>query len=82
MNASISYSDFDIVSFDNTETGAHFIWAGELYQKVATVVTDHDSSVAKNVNVIRPRDGEFFLFFGEEQIVPVDINIEVLRRQN
>ena len=80
MNASISYSDFDIVSFDNTETGAHFIWAGELYQKVTTAVTGPDGG--QNVNVIRPRDGEFFCFFGEEQVVPVDINIEVLRRQN
>ena len=53
MSANVDYSDFNVSTFNDTESGAHFIW-----------------------------DGEFFCFFGEEQVVPVDVNIEVTRRQN
>ena len=81
MSANVDYSDFNVLTFDDTETGAHFIWAGELYQKLKPFWCE-GAEILESRNVIRPRDGEFFSFFGEEQIVPVDINIEVTRRQN
>jgi hypothetical protein len=80
MSANVDYSDFNVSTFNEANAGTHFIWAGELYQKVKPRIADDGDSVTEHVNVIRPRDGEFFCFFGEEQVVPVDINIEVIRR--
>ena len=79
MSANVDYSDFNVLTFNDTETGAHFIWAGELYQKLKPFWSE-EVEIAESRNVIRPRDGEFFCFFGEEQVVPVDVNIEVTRR--
>ena len=82
MNANVDYSDFNISTFSDTENGAHFIWAGELYLKVHSFYPDPKTFGDDARNVIRARDGEGFTFFGEEQVVPVDVNIEVRRRQN
>ena len=82
MSANVDYSDFNISTFNDTETGAHFIWAGELYLKVQSFHLDPKTFGDDARNVIRARDGEGFTFFGEEQVVPVDVNIEVRRRGN
>ena len=79
MSANVDYSDFNVSTFNDADAGTHFIWAGELYQKLKPLWCE-DVEIAESRNVIRPRDGEFFCFFGEEQVVPVDINIEVIRR--
>ena len=64
MSANVDYSDFNVLAFDDTETGAHFIWAGELYQKLKPFWSE-EVEIAESRNVIRPRDGEFFCFFGD-----------------
>jgi hypothetical protein len=82
MSANIDYSDFNISTFNDTETGSHFIWGGELYQKVKPFHPEVKPFGEDAQNVIRPRDGEAFSFFGEEQVVPVDVNLEVKRRSH
>ena len=78
MNASIDYSDFEVRSFESMEQGIYFMWAGELYQRVA--IPGCPGKIDENA--IRARDGWLFAFFGEEQVVPVKVNIEVLRGGN
>ena len=67
-----------VCSFGEINVGSHFMWDGELYQKVNSFCAELSSGDEEIKNVIRSRDGEDFSFFGEEQVIFVKFDTQAV----
>tara|TARA_Y100000310_G_C20052195_1_gene521075 strand:- start:113 stop:385 length:273 start_codon:yes stop_codon:yes gene_type:complete len=86
MNTEIDYSDFNVKRMGNLDIGTHFLWAGQLYQKIEHCWVQ-EQNIKGNLetewiykNAIKVDNGKHFYFFDEELVVPVEAQIKV--RQN
>jgi|TARA_R110000824_G_scaffold310441_3_gene497740 hypothetical protein len=81
MNTEVDYSDFNLTIHKKIDVGRHFLWSGQLYQRIEPTwqsTKDPDSNQEYLFkNVIKVESGELFYFFDEEPVVPVTLNIKV-----
>jgi hypothetical protein len=81
MNTEIDYSEFNLKIHKEIEIGNHFIWSGQLYQKVEPSWQRLKDPECEQEylfkNVINVESGELFYFFDEEPVVPVTLSIKV-----
>ena len=83
MNTDIDYSEFNVERAGDLEVGAHFIWAGELYQKTGQCwIQDKNIKGCTEPewiykNAVKVASGKLFYFFDEELIVPAEAQIKV-----
>jgi len=78
MSADITYTDFGVTELKHIESGDHFLWSGNLYQKIDAHYR-WELSEYHSRNAIQVQDGKAFYFYEEEAVVPVNIKIEVCR---
>jgi hypothetical protein len=90
MSADIAYTDFGVTELKHIENGDHFLWGGNLYQKVephwsSTKTFDRCNNEQEpeyhSRNAIQTQDGKTFYFYDEESVVPVSVKIEVSREE-
>ena len=72
MNTEVDYSDFNLTIHKKIDVGRHFLWSGQLYQRIEPTwqsTKDPDSNqeyLFKNVIKVE-----------SEPVVPVTLNIKV-----
>jgi hypothetical protein len=89
MSADIKYVDFGVTELKHVEVGSHFLWGGNLYQKVEPhwvraksfdMMNNEQEPEYHSRNAIQVCDGKTFYLYEEESVVPVSVKIEVSRR--